>query len=331
MTEENSFGTTFNKNLTSSLKYYNFDGMTKQQIIEKYESLLFEREKQIGIISLQMGNVHEKLMNLNEELEVLQKKKNQKDESVIEKQTELNQVLREKDHIFNKLNNLIEENDKFKKIIQSNSTTLSLLNNDEKDKIFDKKKRGKSLNDKRYRRISTKTMDEYNKRLSINQIKKMNTYNVNNDGIKSPDPIRNLNIKFSPIPIQSNNASLNLIKINNEIPIVNNKNQSNENNKNDNNKNNNEKDENKNNINNENNIKENNKNDNLNENKNIENENKNEVNNNNNINSDIIKDESEIKATTPIVKLPKRHHKKKDKKKTKKLASDDLDYEPVFK
>ena len=58
--------------------------------------------------------------------------------------------------------------------------------------------------------------------------------------------------------------------------------------------------------------------------------NKNEV-NNNNINSDIIKDESEIKATTPIVKLPKRHHKKKDKKKTKKLASDDLDYEPVFK
>ncbi len=330
MTEENSFGTTFNKNLTSSLKYYNFDGMTKQQIIEKYESLLFEREKQIGIISLQMGNVHEKLMNLNEELEVLQKKKNQKDESVIEKQTELNQVLREKDHIFNKLNNLIEENDKFKKIIQSNSTTLSLLNNDEKDKIFDKKKRGKSLNDKRYRRISTKTMDEYNKRLSINQIKKMNTYNVNNDGIKSPDPIRNLNIKFSPIPIQSNNASLNLIKINNEIPIVNNKNQSNENNKNDNNKNNNEKDENKNNINNENNIKENNKNDNLNENKNIENENKNEV-NNNNINSDIIKDESEIKTTTPIVKLPKRHHKKKDKKKTKKLASDDLDYEPVFK
>ena len=330
MTEENSFGTTFNKNLTSSLKYYNFDGMTKQQIIEKYESLLFEREKQIGIISLQMGNVHEKLMNLNEELEVLQKKKNQKDESVIEKQTELNQVLREKDHIFNKLNNLIEENDKFKKIIQSNSTTLSLLNNDEKDKIFDKKKRGKSLNDKRYRRISTKTMDEYNKRLSINQIKKMNTYNVNNDGIKSPDPIRNLNIKFSPIPIQSNNASLNLIKINNEIPIVNNKNQSNENNKNDNNKNNNEKDENKNNINNENNIKENNKNDNLNENKNIENENKNEV-NNNNINSDIIKDESEIKTITPIVKLPKRHHKKKDKKKTKKLASDDLDYEPVFK
>ena len=330
MTEENSFGTTFNKNLTSSLKYYNFDGMTKQQIIEKYESLLFEREKQIGIISLQMGNVHEKLMNLNEELEVLQKKKNQKDESVIEKQTELNQVLREKDHIFNKLNNLIEENDKFKKIIQSNSTTLSLLNNDEKEKIFDKKKRGKSLNDKRYRRISTKTMDEYNKRLSINQIKKMNTYNVNNDGIKSPDPIRNLNIKFSPIPIQSNNASLNLIKINNEIPIVNNKNQSNENNKNDNNKNNNEKDENKNNINNENNIKENNKNDNLNENKNIENENKNEV-NNNNINSDIIKDESEIKTTTPIVKLPKRHHKKKDKKKTKKLASDDLDYEPVFK
>ncbi len=330
MTEENSFGITFNKNLTSSLKYYNFDGMTKQQIIEKYESLLFEREKQIGIISLQMGNVHEKLMNLNEELEVLQKKKNQKDESVIEKQTELNQVLREKDHIFNKLNNLIEENDKFKKIIQSNSTTLSLLNNDEKDKIFDKKKRGKSLNDKRYRRISTKTMDEYNKRLSINQIKKMNTYNVNNDGIKSPDPIRNLNIKFSPIPIQSNNASLNLIKINNEIPIVNNKNQSNENNKNDNNKNNNEKDENKNNINNENNIKENNKNDNLNENKNIENENKNEV-NNNNINSDIIKDESEIKTITPIVKLPKRHHKKKDKKKTKKLASDDLDYEPVFK
>ena len=112
MTEENSFGTTFNENLTSSLKYYNFEGMTKKQIIEKYENLLFEREKQIGIISLQMGNVHEKLMNLNEELEILQIKKNEKDEKVIEKQSELNQVLREKDHIFNKLNNLIEENKK---------------------------------------------------------------------------------------------------------------------------------------------------------------------------------------------------------------------------
>lgn len=31
MTEENSFGTTYNKNLTSSLKYYNFDGMTKNK------------------------------------------------------------------------------------------------------------------------------------------------------------------------------------------------------------------------------------------------------------------------------------------------------------
>ena len=334
MTEEDSFGTTFNKNLTSSLKYYNFDGMTKKQIIEKYENLLFEREKQIGIISMQMGNVHQKLMNINDELEELQNKKYEKDENVLQKQIELNQVLREKDHIFNKLTNLMEENDKFRKIITSNSTNLSLLNSiDDKDKSYDRKKRGKSLTDKRNRRISTKTMDEYNKKLSSNNIKKMNSLKIKSEigVIKSPTPVNHFNITFTPSPKKENGRlALNLTNVDKDIPVINSKNSNiplNLINKNNNivDKNNSGNEKNNvddNNNNNNNNVIDNNEEDK----KNTDNENNNEKNN------DLENKKEEEVKTTPIVKLPKRHHKKKDKKKSsKKLASDDLDYEPVFK
>ena len=175
-----------------------------------------------------MGNVHQKLMNINDELEELQNKKYEKDENVLQKQIELNQVLREKDHIFNKLTNLMEENDKFRKIITSNSTNLSLLNSiDDKDKSYDRKKRGKSLTDKRNRRISTKTMDEYNKKLSSNNIKKMNSLKIKSEigVIKSPTPVNHFNITFTPSPKKENGRlALNLTNVDKDIPVINSKN-----------------------------------------------------------------------------------------------------------
>jgi hypothetical protein len=51
-------------NLQSSLKYFDFEGMTKEQIIDKYEETLCQREKQIRDIAFEIGIINEKLCNV---------------------------------------------------------------------------------------------------------------------------------------------------------------------------------------------------------------------------------------------------------------------------
>ena len=45
----------------SSLKHFNFKGWTADQILEKYESVLASREKQITDLSIEMGSINDKL------------------------------------------------------------------------------------------------------------------------------------------------------------------------------------------------------------------------------------------------------------------------------
>lgn len=51
-------------NIQSSLKYFDFEGMSKEQIIEKYEETLCQREKQIRDIAFEIGIINEKLCNV---------------------------------------------------------------------------------------------------------------------------------------------------------------------------------------------------------------------------------------------------------------------------
>ena len=53
----------------SSLKHFNFKGWTADQILEKYESVLASREKQITDLSIEMGSINDKLNILTEQVE----------------------------------------------------------------------------------------------------------------------------------------------------------------------------------------------------------------------------------------------------------------------
>jgi hypothetical protein len=52
-------------NLQSSLKFFSFEGMSKDQIIDKYEETLCQREKQIRDIAYEIGIINEKLVTVN--------------------------------------------------------------------------------------------------------------------------------------------------------------------------------------------------------------------------------------------------------------------------
>lgn len=62
-----NFGIKIN-NIQSSLKYFNFEGLEKDKIIEKYEETLCQREKQIRDIAYEIGVINEKLVNVRDKI-----------------------------------------------------------------------------------------------------------------------------------------------------------------------------------------------------------------------------------------------------------------------
>jgi len=53
-----------NKEYHSTLKLCNFEGMDKDQIINKYEQVLASREKQVEDLCIEIGSLNEKLSNV---------------------------------------------------------------------------------------------------------------------------------------------------------------------------------------------------------------------------------------------------------------------------
>jgi hypothetical protein len=49
----------------SSMRFFNFDGMTLEKALEKYEEILFNREKQITDLSTEVGSLNERLSNVS--------------------------------------------------------------------------------------------------------------------------------------------------------------------------------------------------------------------------------------------------------------------------
>lgn len=58
---DDSYCKAYNLNLKSSLKYMNFDGFSKDQIVEKYEAYILQREKQIRDIVIQSSALKNKI------------------------------------------------------------------------------------------------------------------------------------------------------------------------------------------------------------------------------------------------------------------------------
>ena len=57
----------------SSLKNFPFKGWTADQILEKYESVLASRERQITDLSIEMGSINDKINTLIDQVEQYKK------------------------------------------------------------------------------------------------------------------------------------------------------------------------------------------------------------------------------------------------------------------
>jgi hypothetical protein len=107
-------------NKKSSLRFFNFEGMSNEKIIEKYEEVLFHREKQIEDLSHEVGVLNEKLSNVKifeikkcyEKLKHLEDDNSMLNNKLLKKDTILTQELTNKEIMFIRLQNLEKENDK---------------------------------------------------------------------------------------------------------------------------------------------------------------------------------------------------------------------------
>ena len=79
----------------SSLKNFNFEGMTTEEIINKYESVLSTREKQILDLTIEIGNASNEINKLTDEIEKYDK----------ENETLLNKINKIEKNISQELNN----------------------------------------------------------------------------------------------------------------------------------------------------------------------------------------------------------------------------------
>ena len=107
-----------NINITSSMKYIHLEGLTSLQIIQKYEELLFQRESIIAQLSTQLNDSQQKYLEISDTIEQLTKRNKELNEEKLKCDKILNQQRLDKDLLFIKLNNLISENDKLTNIIQ---------------------------------------------------------------------------------------------------------------------------------------------------------------------------------------------------------------------
>ena len=98
----------------SSLKHFNFKGWTADQILEKYESVLASREKQITDLSIEMGSINDKLNILTEQVENLKKENEQLKSVLKKKETLLAQELNNKEIMFIRLEKRENEYDELK-------------------------------------------------------------------------------------------------------------------------------------------------------------------------------------------------------------------------
>ena len=104
--------------MTSSMKYIDLEGLTPLQIIQKYEELLLQRESMIQLLKTQLNDSQQKYNEISETIEKLSKRNKELNEEKLKCDKTLNQQRIDKDLLFIKLNNLISENDKLTNVIQ---------------------------------------------------------------------------------------------------------------------------------------------------------------------------------------------------------------------
>ena len=103
----------------SSLQNIDFSEFTKEKIIEKYEEILIQREKQLLELSYELGILNEKVSKVkilyiiksNDRISFLENENKNLNNKLISKENQLKQELTDKEILFIKLQNLEKEND----------------------------------------------------------------------------------------------------------------------------------------------------------------------------------------------------------------------------
>ena len=121
----------------SSLKNFNFEGMTTEEIINKYESVLSTREKQILDLTIEIGNANSEINKLTDELE----KNDKENEILLNKinkiEKNISQEMKNKEIMFQRLQQKESEADFLQ--IQLDALINGSKNKPIEDKKIDKK------------------------------------------------------------------------------------------------------------------------------------------------------------------------------------------------
>ena len=103
------------KQKDSSIKKFNFLGMTSNQIVKKYEKVLESRENQLTELSSEVGNMNEKLLIYSEKCTKLEEENKTLQLKIFKKSQTLKQELNNKEIMFHKLKKKENEVEKLKK------------------------------------------------------------------------------------------------------------------------------------------------------------------------------------------------------------------------
>ena len=87
----------------STLKNFNFEGMTTEEIINKYESVLSTREKQILDLTVEIGNANSEINKLTDEIEKYDKENVTLLNKINKIEKNISQELSNKEIMFNRL------------------------------------------------------------------------------------------------------------------------------------------------------------------------------------------------------------------------------------
>ena len=153
--------------IQSSLKNINFDELTAEEIIKKYEQFLDSREKQVFELSSMVGQVTQKLESLKPKYED-SKDKNAKLKIILQKKEELlKQELENKEIMFMQLSNKEKEYDEIQQKIKD------FKNNKNKNNQKDSNKDDKSNNkdEKENKKEDKKDKDEKDKNKTQIEVK----------------------------------------------------------------------------------------------------------------------------------------------------------------
>ena len=138
--------------IQSSLKNINFDELTAEQIIKKYEQVLHSRENQLFELSAEVGKVNQKLENLRIRHQNCIVLNNQLKTKIQKKETLLKQELDNKEIMFMQLAKKEKELDEVEKKIEEIKKKKNQKNekdkNDEKNEKKEDKKKEENKNEK---------------------------------------------------------------------------------------------------------------------------------------------------------------------------------------